>query len=228
MMSTGRGLLIEVARCPVVSDCLAGRVPGHACSSVVAAQGLTRSRHQLPEPWSDDIESAPILFVESNPSFNPGERFPTSEWSDAEIERFFVTRFDEGVPPVRYWRMVHAIARDLLGRDARPGLDYALTEIIRCKSQKEAGVTEAAMDECSSRYFVLTLKIAAASVIVPLGKKAREAVVAKAETPATIGLHGPFKLSGRNRWILMLGHPSGPERKKPTAREISRVQPLLA
>jgi hypothetical protein len=226
MTSKSKGLLIKVARCPIVSDCLAGR--GHACSPVVAAQGLPPSKHQLPEPWNGKIESAPILFVGSNPSFNRKERFPTSEWSDADIERFFVTRFMDSYPPVQYWRVVRAIASDLLGHPGRPGIDFALTEIVRCKSLNETGLTEATMAECLSRYFMPTLEIAAAQVVVPLGKKAREGVAAIADTESAIGLHGPVKLSGRDRWLLMLGHPSAGQRKKPTAKEISRVQPSLS
>jgi uracil-DNA glycosylase len=226
MTSKSSRLLIKVARCAIVSDCLAGR--RHDCSSVVAAQGLPPSRHQLPEPWSGRIESAPILFVGSNPSLNRKERFPTSKWSDADIERFFVTRFEDSYPPVQYWRVVRAIASDLLGHTARPGIDFALTEIVRCKSQKEAGLTTAAMAECLSRYFMPTLEIAAAPLVVPLGKKAREGVAAIAGTESTIGLKGPVELSGRERWLLMLGHPSAGQRKKPTDREKRLVRPALS
>jgi hypothetical protein len=220
-------LLLKVARCPIVSDCLAGS--RHACSTVVAAQGLPPSRHQLPEPWNGRIESAPILFVGSNPGFNPREKpFPTSKWDNADIERFFVTRFERTDQSAHYWSVVRGIASDLLGHAASPGIDYALTEIVRCKSSREAGLTEAAMAECVSNYFIPTLEIAAAGLIVPLGKKARERVAAEAGTKSTIGLHGPVKLAGRDRWLLMLGHPSAGQRKKPTDREIRRVQPWLS
>jgi uracil-DNA glycosylase len=73
-----------------------------------------------------------------------------------------------------------------------------------------------------------TLEIAAARVIVTLGKKARERVAEIAGTADTLGLRGPVELSGRERWLLMLGHPSAGQRKKPTRREISRVQPWLS
>lgn len=236
MSRKSRGLLIEVARCPIVSQCLAG--DRHACSSVVAAQeqfvekwgGPPGFKHQLPEPWRGHIESARILFVGSNPSFNPwDEEFPTSESSDAEIRRYFVDGFEQAFDPsVRYWRMVGVIARALLGPEARTGIDFALTEIVRCKSQDEKGLTEAAIAECSRRYFMRTLKIAAAPVIVPLGKKARAGVAAVTGTSSEIGLHRPVTLSGRRRWLLMLGHPSSGQRQTPTVDEISRVQPQLA
>jgi hypothetical protein len=111
-----RKLLIEIACCPNVQTCLDSDEP-HPCRSVVAAQNLPRSRHQLPEPWSGRIETAPILFVGSNPSFNPSERFPTQRWADQTIEAFFMTRFDRTLPPVRYWSVVRSIARAILGEE---------------------------------------------------------------------------------------------------------------
>lgn len=227
MTRKSKRLLIKVARRPIVADCLAGC--RHACSPVVAAQGLSPAKHQLPEPWNGRIESAPILFVGSNPGFNPRERpFPTAKWDDADIERFFVTRFDQNDQTANYWNMVRVIASDLLKRPARPGIDYALTEVVRCKSSKEAGLTEANIAECLSRYFMPTLEIAAAQLVIPLGKKAREGVAAIAGTRSTIGLHGPVMLAGRDRGLLMLGHPTAGQRKKPTAYEIRRVQRWLS
>ena len=133
-------LLIEIARCPNVQTCFDSGEP-NACRRVVAAQGLPRSRHQLPEPWGGHIETAPILFVGSNPSFNDSEKpFPRWGWADDKIEMYFTTRFDSGLPNVRYWRVVRSIAKALLGEEPRPGHDFALTEMVRCKSLNEKGV----------------------------------------------------------------------------------------
>ena len=43
------------------------------------------------------------------------------------------------------------------------GLDYALTEVVRCKSRQERGVPEA-LGTCSSRYLARTLELSAARV----------------------------------------------------------------
>ncbi len=193
---------------------------------VVAAQGRKRSDYHLPEPWSGRIEEAPILFVGSNPSFNPNEGFPTAAWRDAEIERFFTTRFEHSNQASHYWRTVRNIATDLLGRTATAGIDYALTEIVRCKSVQEHGVVEA-MDACSSRYLMPTLEVAFAPVIVALGKKARVGMAATTQMSSTIGLRGPVSLAGRERWVLMLGHPSAGQRKKPLPEEITTIGPVL-
>jgi len=61
---------------------------------VVFVQELGRADFHLPEPWSGRIESTPILFVSSNPSFNRREDFPTVSWDDDRIEAFFTTRFE--------------------------------------------------------------------------------------------------------------------------------------
>jgi hypothetical protein len=86
-------LMIEIARCPNVQTCLTSDEP-HPCRNVVAAQHLPRSRYHVPEPWNGRIETAPILFVSSNPSFSPSEKFPLVSWADDRIEEFFTTRFD--------------------------------------------------------------------------------------------------------------------------------------
>lgn len=179
-------LLIQIARCPNVQTCFDSGEP-HACRSVVAAQDLPRSQHQLPEPWNGRIESAPILFLSSNPSFNSAERFPTERWSDDKIETFFTTRFDRTYPNVHYWTVVRAIARDILGREPLPGRDYAITEVVRCKSLKEEGAW-AAFETCSSLYLDRTLEVAEAKVVIALGKMACESIASHIGGTAEIGL----------------------------------------
>jgi len=70
--------LVTIARCPNLAACLDGGVPGHPCAAIVLNQwdgvsreerlGRWREAHQLPEPWDGHLETAPILFVSSNPS----------------------------------------------------------------------------------------------------------------------------------------------------------------
>jgi hypothetical protein len=132
------------------------------------------------------METAPILFVGPNPSFNPNEPFPTRSTSDEEIEPFFTTGFDHSREASHYWTMLRSIAKDLLGRPPRPGYDYALTEVVLCKSTDERGVQKAFPDE--------------------------------------IGVHGPVESHARPLSILMLGHPSSGERKKPTPDEIRALR----
>jgi hypothetical protein len=111
-------------------------------------------------------------------------------WSDAEITDFFENRFGGGRKPwvtdgarslladgsrsgsVSFWAGVRNRAGDLLGRSALPGEDYALVEVVRCKSANERGVAEA-RNTCAARYFRRTVEESGATVIVTLGEKAR-------------------------------------------------------
>jgi len=89
-------LLIEITRCPVILQCLNGD-PGHPCSTIVDLQRSTSIvTHQLPEPWSGQINQSPILFISSNPSISNDEIFPTSDWNDEKITDYFQHRFGEG------------------------------------------------------------------------------------------------------------------------------------
>ena len=56
------------------------------------------SAAQRPEPWAGNLAQAQILFLGSNPSFNPDELFPdySEEWDDAEKLRDFAARRFEG------------------------------------------------------------------------------------------------------------------------------------
>src|SRR5438876_620822 len=83
--STGTGargsaddLLREIAHCPVVESCASGGSQHHPCAEVVLHQWRSVSdaervrrwkrEHHVPEPWVGHIETAPLLFLSSNPS----------------------------------------------------------------------------------------------------------------------------------------------------------------
>lgn len=149
-MRSADTLLLEIARRRNVSRALESI--HHPCSPVVAAQRTTElAELQLPEPWNGQIETAPILFVSWNPSWNPNETFPTSAWADERIISFFRTRFEHTDQASQTWREMQGIATHLLGRTSRPGVDYAVTDAVRCKSQKGIGAN-AALSECSALY----------------------------------------------------------------------------
>ena len=57
---------------------------------------MIRSQLQVPEPWSGNLEHAPILFLSSNPSISTAELYPRWEWPDEEIADFFGRRFGGG------------------------------------------------------------------------------------------------------------------------------------
>ncbi len=189
---TSTALAEEIVRCPELLRCKEGAI-GHACSTVVEVQSaVPLGQHQVPEPWVGHIESAPILFVSSNPSIDEdAEHAARWSWTTDELVEYFEGRFSErgdapggirlrkpdGSPGqvVRFWVAVRARAAELLQREAVPGSDYALSEVVHCKSRSEIGVAEASA-VCPARYLRRVLDVSGARVIVVLGRVAAAAV----------------------------------------------------
>ena len=157
-------LLHEITRCPLIQVWFTSPQSPNPCAKVIAFQHLIHpeslDQHQVPEPWSGNIQQAPILFLSSNPSIDGKEEYPLWSCPDQRIDDFFVNRFgggrkqwiEDGIRSLRrdgsrvrvhYWIEVRQRARELLERDVLPGSDYALTEVVHCKSLNEAGVLEA-------------------------------------------------------------------------------------
>jgi hypothetical protein len=215
MTPAARELALQIAHCEVMEAVLAG---GQSpCQEVVDFQtelGIAPANHHLAEPWSGDIERAPILFISSNPSINDQERYPTrdqTEWSDEAVVGFFHDRLrPTSAKPSHYWSSVHGIAVELLGSTqtrVTPGEDYALTEVVRCKSHKERGVWSA-VSKCAPRYLDATLLLSPARCLVVLGEAARRLLETQLG-PLNLGAFMEAELGGRHRGVLTLAHPSG-------------------
>ncbi len=99
-------LLHEIAHCPNIQQWFTSPQSSNPCSRIISVQHAnhptTLTQHQVPEPWSGDIQHAPILFLSSNPSIddNPSieerEEFPLWSWPDEWIEDFFAHRYAGG------------------------------------------------------------------------------------------------------------------------------------
>jgi uracil-DNA glycosylase len=158
---------------------------------------------------------------------------PKWEWADEQILDSYESSFDvwldggtrplqdeQGTPgtEVPYWAGVKAVAADVFGENVVPGRQYALTEVVRCKSSGEFGVPAAA-SECVPRYLKQTLAVSPAPVIVILGRKARQvfrALYKYADAPVVSPRE--IAVEGRPRRIVFLSHPS--------AREGGNAKPL--
>jgi hypothetical protein len=114
---------------------------------------------------------------------------------------------------VPFWAGVRNRAGDLLGRKARPGIDYTLAEIVRCKSANERGVAEA-RKTCSDRYLRRTVEASGATVVVTLGEKARPTGESMFGGPPRGRTFGPTPIGGRDRYFASLGHPTSGEPKR--------------
>ena len=92
-----RDLLLSIVNCPAVTE--ARRSSAHPCRRVVMTQladGRSDTTCHVPEPWSGNLESAPILFIGTNPSINYEENFPDTGWDDETVVDFFQNRFGGG------------------------------------------------------------------------------------------------------------------------------------
>lgn len=191
-MTAVREVFDSIARCPNVGRCLGGDT-NHPCSTIVLSQHASSTADfQLPEPWRGQSDKARILFVGSNPSISD-DRYALGLSSEQQIWESQHLAFGGGIRPyiidgirktnpdgspderVRYWESIRARARELLP-NAVPGDDYAITEIVHCKSQGEVGVRRAART-CYELHMDSVFAVSPAEVIVVLGKVAREALL---------------------------------------------------
>lgn len=86
------------------------------------------------------------------------------------------------------------------------GQDYAMTEIVHCKSRNEIGVA-AALQECTALHFDRTMSVAAAVVIIAVGK-GRALMRSRYRIAETEKL-AKRPIAGKERTIVFLPHPSG-------------------
>lgn len=212
-------LALEIARCSVFCSLTKEIESSHKCSNIVKVQlnNPKIKEYQLPEPFSGDIYNAPILFISSNPSISHSELYPTGLWPDKMITDFFVNRFkqrNEGntwvyknkvlnkngrsKSSVKYWSSIKKRAEELLGKEAIPGHDYCITEIVHCKSQAEIGVKDA-HDTCSNKFLNDIVRLSGAKLIIGVGK------VVKNNLNAVPELYG--------KPIFYLPHPNAFEQK---------------
>jgi hypothetical protein len=245
---TRRPLLIKIAGCGNVERCLTSRDRSHPCSEVVLEQwptnsfeervGLWPERHQLPEPWLGHLESAPILFVSSNPSLsmpsegytraNANDRHVTASWSDEQIDASYTTAFETAIkdgvrmlkrdgtvgPVVRYWQAVCEQAEMILGREPIPGQDYALTEAVHCKSASERGVGSA-LDTCADLYLRDVLALSPARLVVIVGRPSRMAFRRLFAYADDVLLSEPMEIAGLERRVAFIAGPRAVRSKVP-------------
>jgi hypothetical protein len=250
-MDSGSGdyktLAEEIAHCPVVEAIWASKEG--CCAGVVNVQRDKSwpQEFQVPEPWSGHLETAPILFIASNPAISEEEWFPTWSWPIEETRSYFFDRFaggpgrvenlhyplaGTGEPAshsrdyVRFWAATRSIARTLLGPDAEPGTSYALTEVVHCKSRREEGVPQATKT-CAERYLKRIVELAGARVLVVLGRPARLAVgTYLLGQPLDVGQVIWEEIAGRRRGVLSLPHPNA--RGKRRIEEVLSTEDLEA
>lgn len=236
-------LALSVARCGEVQR--ARENPNHPCHKIVCLQSGDPTLWQVPEPWAGNLIDGKILFISSNPSISEAgdpqsgevaEDYPTTSWSDESITDFVTNRFaghwattdgrfrrQDGLlsRPVAFWRSMRTRAQELLGPTAAPATDYAMTEVVHCKSKKEAGVKEA-VSRCTGNHLDRILAASAATLIVIVGARARDQLRARWNLPSGFGRSTTAEqenavvrsIAGKPRLVVYLNHPSGFQARK--------------
>jgi hypothetical protein len=250
-MSSGplRGLFNSIARCPKVREIYDGG-GGGGCGRIVRYQISERAAvryedFQVPEPWVGQIDVAPILFISSNPSIGDDDHscFDTSEeiiWESHHLAYGGGTRpyIIDGIYPTdrdgnrlqaqKYWSWVRGRVAELIPQRAlRDGIDYALTEVVHCKSSGQYGVKEAA-PVCADLYLPKVLSVAAARLVVAVGVIAQHKIFGLA-VPPTHPIE--MEMGGRTRTIVALPHPNSNKKKtfagRYTPEDVDRLRAVI-
>ena len=74
--------------------------------------------------------------------------------------------------PIETWQGVYERAKEILGESCDPAVNYALTEVVKCKSKAEVGVKEAS-SKCIDKWMHKAMEISPAKIVVVIGAPAR-------------------------------------------------------
>ena len=116
---------------------------------------------------------------------------------------------------------------EILGQDKKeivPGKDFAMTEIVHCKSRNEEGV-EDAEDCCSTLYLERILTISPARVVIVYGARAKRVVNSRfgsTMNPLRQNL-STLSLGRWSRIVAFLPHPNERGSEKTLAANIGDV-----
>ena len=216
-------LLFDIAKCCNFIQLTKCNSPTHPCNNIVDFQRKNGNAQnindfQLPEPWNGDIVNAPILVISSNPAYSKDELYPTLNWPAPMIADFFINRFKNRGKyswvlnnrvlnkdgsrsrPVRYWSIIQKWVTNILGRTAKPGIDYCLTELVHCKSSNQIGVQKA-LPVCAGNFCCDILRITGAKLIIVFGSIAKHYIKANCSSPNGIP-------------TIYLPHPNSRKKKK--------------
>ena len=217
-----RAHCVEVTNCRLAASVLVGPMSCLAadalhCAPLISAQFLARRASSksppadvlpwlVPEPWNGHLRTAPLLFIGQNPAVGEREVYPDSSWmSDGEkVFNYFENRYREGYPEnVPFLTQVRAIAEHIIAREAQPGVDFAITEAVRCKATKAAGI-ERAVKSCAELHLKTTLSLSGARVVLCLGATSREGF--RIATDVALPPAKPVEWNGK--LVVGLPHPS--------------------
>lgn len=105
---------------------------------------------------------------------------------------------------VKYWKHIRSLVAIILEKaetETSAVSDYAMTELVHCKSENEIGVSKA-LDKCASKWFEKIMEISPAKLILVLGgKPAKHLTNLYPEIPADWGRWSDSKSKkGKGLW----------------------------
>ena len=181
--------------------------------------------------YSKTVEDSADYFVNR---FNPEIEPPHATFGrDGQAD--FLYRCNDGEfrgkggkkdKPIETWLGIHLRAVEILGSNCHPNSDYALTEVVKCKSKGEVGVKDAS-SKCIDTWMARVFDSSTARIVVVVGRHSRDNFAHKLEgIPSDFGTDpksyselGPYKRSirdvkvssfgGRPRIYLYSWHPTG-------------------
>jgi hypothetical protein len=191
-----------------------------------------------PEPWRGHLNSAPVLFLSSNPNISKTEEYPDPRsWLDKDIEDYFNNYFETSeLRSVRHWSALGDLAELFMKRKVKPGVDYVISEVVHCKSKQELGVNNA-FKACVPKYLSRLLACSGAKLTVCMGKHAEKAVIQQfgigklgTRCKENERIFGPKDVGGKRRYFYFMPHPSPRNRephKMPTSEEMAEISKIL-
>lgn len=134
-------------------------------------------REDFPTYGMSVEESAKYFVNRFNPEIHPPHAtFKTESKAD------FLYRSNDGEyrgkggkknTPIETWQEIHNRAMEILGPNCHPHMDYALTEVVKCKSKGEVGV-KSASTECVDTWMARVFDLSAARIVVVVGRHSRD------------------------------------------------------
>ena len=144
-------------------------------SSNPSINEATGEKAELFPTYSWDVAKSADFFVNR---VTDDEDSPVS-FNHPTFPKNFVTRCVDGQyrndgkdnsSPQQTWNAIHGRAMEILAGSADPRVNYAITEVVHCKSEKVEGVDEAST-LCASLWMTPIFNLSPARVVVLVGSK---------------------------------------------------------
>ncbi|MFD6894106.1 hypothetical protein ACFWB0_06085 [Rhodococcus sp. NPDC060086] len=152
-------LLASIIHYDILERCKAGE--DYRARTLCLCRTLPLNEHQVPEPWTGHLDRARLVVISSNLSIDPVEVYPRwgEDLTESIRDGIYSPLPDGGWSgAVRFRAAARQRAFELIP-DATPGIDYALTEVVHCKCEREFGVAQA-RHTCATRYLPKVLEAA--------------------------------------------------------------------